>query len=119
MQRDKFYDYGMGEHVPVRWFGDIIQMEVIGHDEPSKQVQVGHLNANGSFFITPAEIIENELTLKKMEQDEKPEVQCPACGWGGNENELIETDNCNGKPITCCPDCGETDWELTGHLNSL
>lgn len=74
MKKDKFYDYGLGEKVRVYWFDEIIEMEVIGHCEEKKLIQVGHLNAQGSFYITPDELIKTQAefeTEQLMENDLK------------------------------------------------
>jgi len=55
--RDKFYDYYIGEIVKTIWFGDIIDMEVIGYCEEKKLVQLGHLTACGSFYVTVNELL--------------------------------------------------------------
>lgn len=70
MAKDKFYDYGMGEHVHVLIWGDIVECEVIGHDEPTKQVRLGYMPGcgTGSFYTTPAKLIEAENIFKNQNQ---------------------------------------------------
>jgi hypothetical protein len=43
-------DWKLGNMVNVIWFGKLKTMKIIGHDEPSNQVQVQHLDAMGSFY---------------------------------------------------------------------
>lgn len=66
MVRDKFYDYNIGDKVHVSWFGDIIEMEVIGHHEETKQVRVGHLDAQGSFYVKPESLIRDEAIYQSQ-----------------------------------------------------
>ncbi len=51
-------DWKLGKVVNVMWFGNLKPMKIIGHDEPSNQVKVQHLDAMGSFYETAERLLE-------------------------------------------------------------
>lgn len=48
--------YKIGEIVPVKWFGSIAEVKVIGNDPTSDKVQCQFEGHYGSFYTTPEEI---------------------------------------------------------------
>jgi hypothetical protein len=59
---ETIYDFKIGQKVEVMWFGEPHKMKVIGHDEETNQVRLQHLDAYGSFYVTPQQI---ELDKKR------------------------------------------------------
>lgn len=62
-------DYKIGQLVYATWFGDVKKMRLIGFDEPTNQMQVKHLDAQGSFYQTPAEEQEARQIYKSIRKN--------------------------------------------------